>query len=82
MHYTYVLESGSRPGKRYIGHSSDLKARLAEHNAGKCAHTSKYRPWKLVLYIAFENVGRAQQFERYLKSGAGHAFAKRHFWSK
>jgi hypothetical protein len=26
-------------------------------------------------------VGQACGFERYLKSGSGHAFAKRHFWN-
>jgi hypothetical protein len=30
-------------------------------------------------YAAFETLALAQEFERYLKSGSGHAFAKRHF---
>jgi predicted GIY-YIG superfamily endonuclease len=80
MFYTYILESINNPEKRYIGHTSDLKKRLSEHNTGKCVHTSKYRPWKLKLYIAFEKLELAQNFERYLKSGSGHAFANRHFW--
>ena len=33
------------------------------------------------LYIAFETHQLAQDFERYLKSGSGHAFANRHFWN-
>ena len=37
-------------------------------------------PWKLKLYIAFETLPQAQHFEKYLKSGSGHAFANRHFW--
>jgi len=37
MFHTYVLESESKAGTRYIGHTSDLKQRLADHNAGKCA---------------------------------------------
>ncbi|RJR30451.1 MAG: GIY-YIG nuclease family protein [Desulfobacteraceae bacterium] len=81
MYYTYVLESVSKPGERYIGHSSDLRQRLREHNAGKCLPTAKYKPWKVKLYIAFETTEQAQHFERYLKSGSGHAFANRHFWS-
>jgi len=80
MFYTYILESITNPGKRYIGHSADLKQRLLDHNTGKCAHTSKYRPWKIKLYIAFEKLETAQDFEKYLKSGSGHAFANRHFW--
>src|SRR5262245_13295403 len=29
--------------------------------------------------VAFETIEQAQTFEQYLKSGSGHAFAKRHF---
>jgi predicted GIY-YIG superfamily endonuclease len=80
MYFTYILESSNEPGERYIGHTSDLRKRLEEHNSGKCRHTAKYKPWKLKLYVAFETLSQAQHFERYLKSGAGHAFANRHFW--
>ena len=52
---------------------------MAGHNSGKCAHTAKHRPWKLKLYIAFEDLEHARRFERYLKTGSGHAFARRHF---
>ena len=57
----------------------DLRARLAKHNAGQVPHTSKFLPWKVATYIAFETLAKAQAFERYLKSGSGHAFAARHF---
>jgi predicted GIY-YIG superfamily endonuclease len=76
--YAYVLESCSKPGELYRGHTSDLKQRLADHNAGNCPHTTKFRPWKIKFYAAFETLELAQQFEDYLKSGSGHAFAKRH----
>ena len=79
MFYTYIIESRNRLQKRYIGHTSNLKQRLAEHNAGRCSHTAKFVPWKLKLYVAFETLEQAQHFERYLKSGSGHAFADRHF---
>ena len=55
MHYVYLLESDASPRKRYVGLTTDLKRRLAEHNAGKSAHTSKYVPWHLVTYIGFAN---------------------------
>jgi putative endonuclease len=80
MHYTYIIESLARPEERYIGHTSDIRARLQAHNAGKCEHTAKLKPWKLKIYIAFETLDQAQRFEAYLKSGSGHAFANRHFW--
>ncbi len=80
MHYVYLLESVSTLGQRYIGITSDLKKRLVEHNAGKSPHTSKYAPRKLVTYVAFSDRQKAEAFERYLKSGSGHAFAKKRLW--
>jgi len=80
MKYVYLIESLASPNQRYIGMTSDLDARLRTHNEGGSPHTSKYRPWKMVLYLCFQDDQRAAQFERYLKSGSGHAFAKKHFW--
>ena len=80
MRYVYLLQSESFVGQRYVGITSDLKRRLAEHNARKSPHTSKYAPWKLVTYIAFSDELKAEIFERYLKSGSGHAFAKKRLW--
>jgi predicted GIY-YIG superfamily endonuclease len=80
LHYVYLLESETFGGPRYIGLTTDLKKRLADHNAGKSRHTSKYMPWKLVTYVAFSDIEKARAFERYLKSGSGHAFAKKRLW--
>ena len=80
MHYVYLLESNEVPGHRYVGLSTDLKRRLKDHNSGNSRHTAKYRPWRLVTYIAFSNESKAEAFERYLKSGSGHAFAKKRLW--
>lgn len=63
----------------YTGITTDVSARITWHNAGRCAHTAKHRPWELVVAIEFANEDRALAFERYLKSGSGRAFAKRHF---
>jgi putative endonuclease len=78
MFYAYVLQSLADPKQLYRGHTADLKQRLAAHNAGKCEHTTKFIPWNLKFYAAFETVELARQFERYLKTGSGHAFAHRH----
>ena len=80
MRYVYLLESTAHSGKRYVGLTSDIKARLQAHNAGQSPHTSKYKPWALVAYFAFRDDQRAVEFEAYLKSGSGRAFAKRHLW--
>jgi putative endonuclease len=58
--------------------NGDATRRFAEPNAGKSIHTSKYKPWRLVTYVAFSDELKAASFERYLKPGSGHAFAKRH----
>jgi hypothetical protein len=34
----------------------------------------------MVVFLRFEDDARAWEFERYLKSGSGRAFAKKHFW--
>ena len=80
MYYVYLIESLSAQAERYVGITADLKQRLQEHNAGKSSHTSKFRPWKLTAYIAFTDRAKADAFERYLKSGSGHAFASKHLW--
>jgi putative endonuclease len=80
MHYVYLLESDRVPGERYVGTTADLKRRFDEHNAGKSPHTSKYLPWRLVTYVAFADQAKAVAFESYLKSGSGHAFARKRLW--
>jgi len=57
-----------------------LKRRLAEHNARKSSHTAKYAPWRLVTYLGFSDERKAEAFERYIKSGSGHAFANKRLW--
>ncbi len=79
MYYVYLLRSEKDPRKRYVGSTENLKLRLQQHNAGESLHTAKFRPWKLHAYFAFEDKTLAVQFEQYLKSGSGRAFARRHF---
>ena len=80
MYYVYLIESISAQGERYLGMTTDLKERLQEHNAGKSSHISKFKPWKLTTYIEFNDRAKAEAFERYLKSGSGHAFARKRLW--
>jgi predicted GIY-YIG superfamily endonuclease len=68
------------PERFYTGLSDDPKRRLSEHNEGRSWSTRRFRPWQLVATIRFENPDTAERFEKYLKSGSGRAFAKRHFW--
>ena len=82
MKYVYLIQSMPFPKQKYTGITDDLKKRLADHNSGKSVHTAKYKPWKLIAYLGFANEGKAREFERYLKSGSGRAFAKKHFWNE
>jgi len=77
--FVYVLKNGGRHPRFYVGLTSEVNARLDDHNAGRCSHTAKHRPWQIHVVIEFPDEERAGRFERYLKSGSGRAFAKRHF---
>ena len=79
MFYTYILHSLSHPAQYYAGFTSDLNARLARHNKGDVPHTAKFVPWEVEAYFAFKTETQARDFESYLKSGSGRAFALRHF---
>jgi predicted GIY-YIG superfamily endonuclease len=78
MRYVYLLKNST--GLHYVGSTDDLSTRLSLHNAGKVASTARSRPWSIHLAIRFADDHRANEFERYLKSGSGHAFANRHLW--
>ncbi|MFZ2029020.1 MAG: GIY-YIG nuclease family protein [Vitreimonas sp.] len=80
MFYVYLLQSDAWPDQRYTGFTTDVDERLRTRNSGSSPHTSKYRPWRLVAYFAFEDEKKARAFEFYLKSGSGKAFANKRFW--
>lgn len=80
MKYVYLLRSESTPNQTYVGSTADFAERLKQHNAGKSPYTARFRPWRPVVVLRFDDDQKAEKFERYLKSGSGHAFAKRHFW--
>ncbi len=77
--YVYILVSDIDETIHYTGVTKDLAMRLNEHNRGACPHTAKHNPWRIETSIAFRSVAKARAFERYLKSGSGREFARRHF---
>jgi len=62
--------------------TSDLKKRLETHNSGGSVYTKTFKPWEMVTYIGFTNEKQAAEFERYLKTSSGRAFANKRLWSK
>lgn len=81
MCYVYILWSKSG-NKFYFGYTTDLKKRVENHNKKFSKYTSPYTPWKLVFYCAFENIKMAKDFENYLKTGSGKAFAYKRLLGK
>jgi predicted GIY-YIG superfamily endonuclease len=79
LYYVYILRSINYPQKIYVGYTVDINQRLTIHNEGGSTYTAKYMPWILHVYFAFKEKSKAITFEKYLKSGAGKAFAKNHF---
>lgn len=78
--FVYILRSKIEPARRHVGLTSDIDTGLRWRNAGQNASTSAWKPWFVDVCIEFspsEDV--AVRFEKYLKSGSGHAFAERHF---
>ncbi|MDQ2824493.1 MAG: GIY-YIG nuclease family protein [Verrucomicrobiota bacterium] len=76
--YVYILISEADETIHYTGVTRDLGERLLEHNRGACPNTSKHRPWRIETAIAFKCESKAHAFEKYLKSGSGREFARRH----
>ena len=77
--FVYILRSVSQPDRHYVGITSDVTQRLAWHNSGPSGVTIHHRPWSVVVALEFADAATAGRFERYLKTGSGRAFAKRHF---
>ena len=77
FYYVYILQSNKDPNRFYTGFTEDFEERLAEHNDGKSVHTSALRPWRIKTCMAFTNRQVALDFERYLKTASGRAFAKK-----
>ena len=63
----------------YIGCTDNLKERIERHQKGYVPATTDRRPIKLKFYFAISDRYKAFEFEKYLKSGSGRAFIKKHF---
>jgi len=66
-YYVYVLQNSSH--QLYIGHTSDLQARLLHHQNGDSTWTRSRGPWELVYQEEFSTRADAMKRERQLKVG-------------
>ena len=77
--FVYILKSLAKPDTYYVGVTSDVRQRLELHNAGLTTSTCRDRPWRTLVVIEFDEEQPACAFERYVKTGSGREFARRHF---
>jgi len=75
MYYVYSLKC--KDGY-YIGCTNDLEDRIKRHKNGEVSATKERLPVELSFFFAIEDKYRAYDFEKYLKSGSGRVFLKRH----
>lgn len=80
MYYVYLIKSKSFSEIYYVGYTTNFKQRLETHNSGGSIHTAKYRPWESIVCLEFAKETTAKEFEKYLKSQSGRAFAKKRLW--
>ena len=76
-YYVYILRAVGDPERTYVGLTTDINRRVAEHNSGSQVHTKRYVPWELLTYVVFSQKRKATDFEKYLKSSSGRAFMKK-----
>jgi putative endonuclease len=62
-----------------MSYSFKFHQTISNHLSGSI-HTRQHRPWELIMFMGFKDKLKATAFEKYLKSGAGRAFAKKRFW--
>tara|TARA_R110002072_G_scaffold10726_56_gene49790 strand:- start:1000 stop:1269 length:270 start_codon:yes stop_codon:yes gene_type:complete len=66
--FTYILGSETASGWRtYVGWTTDLDARLASHNAGTGAKSTRGRTWVLLYAERHDTRGAAMSREWHLK---------------
>lgn len=62
MYYVYIIKSINNADQIYVGCTENLEKRLSNHNSGTTSHTEKYAPWKLIVYLAFDQKDKAYEF--------------------
>ena len=66
--FVYILGSDGKGGVRtYVGWATDLEKRLAAHNTGAGAKSTRGRQWRLLYAERFATRGDAMSREWHLK---------------
>jgi putative endonuclease len=79
FYYTYVLKCTLPSGKStlYVGHTSDLKKRIYDHQTKSTKTTKMFDQIELVYYEACRSKTDAIRRERQLKTGFGRGYLKK-----
>lgn len=77
MHYVYIIKSVKFPEELYVGYTLDVQSRLDKHNQRGSVYTKDFTPWQLMFSCSFPDKSKALEFEKYLKSHSGRAFAQK-----
>ena len=65
-YYVYIL--GSDKGRHYIGYTSNLEQRLAQHNRKHSGFTATTEKWGIIAFKEFPDKSLAMVLEKQLKS--------------
>ncbi|MEK7510214.1 MAG: GIY-YIG nuclease family protein [Patescibacteria group bacterium] len=76
MYYVYALYTELQD-KFYIGLTSDLKRRIAEHKRGTTRTTHRLNNWRLIYYEACISRRDAEHREKQLKTGFGRGYLRK-----
>ena len=77
MYYIYSLKC--KDGF-YVGCTDNIEDRIARYTKGYVPATANRLPISLEFYITISDKYKAYEFEKYLKSGSGRAFMKKHLF--
>lgn len=79
MWTVYILKCSDNT--YYVGCTSNMDDRITRHRQGDVNYTSTRLPVEIVHQSLFLHKYKAYEFEIYLKSGSGRAFAKKRLYS-
>jgi predicted GIY-YIG superfamily endonuclease len=78
-YWVYVLEL--EDGRKYVGHTNNIKRRLLEHQSGRSAYTKKFGIKRLLYSEVLDSRSAAMKKEKFLKSGKGREWLKSNWHS-
>lgn len=79
MYTVYILKCSDNT--YYVGCTNDMKDRHSRHQKGQVCYTSNRLPVAIVHQSIFIDKYKAFEFEIYLKTASGRAFASKRLYS-